>query len=780
MSSYAEDMTTGIYLATLTVYNITDNTSQAFSLAVGGHTSPPPYENDMVYSYNALANKDYRFNLKLTGTLPVSNNYLEGNTIVKYDEYGSFTDAPGIRIKRIINQASPADNQKITRYYYNKRDLINTTDIVTVLPVVYLQQGEQMDCDLNNYTILNTTTLSSSSLTGLYIDDSQKRIYPYITKSYGGDNFENGGEELSFKVTSDGYNLTPYIGNEYFSPSRTNLSWENGTLYQRKIFKKDSNGNFKDLQQTIYKYKVNNSRSESIQNYAAQLKYQICISHQTYDITNVNLGRYTIFSKWYALDSVITKDYFNNDIVTSIKNYKYDSGLAGLPSEIITTMSNSDKVTYTKTYYPDDVQYITSLGYDSLTSDEKSAINSLNLDNLHRVATPVQIETKIKNSQDSILSNSVVRTNFYEQTGTGLILPKEVQTLKGEYNSSTNKLDDRLVYQDYYDHGNIKEVLKKDGTHIVYIWGYNEQYPIAKLENVTYNQIGSQVLNLQNKSDADNDRTFGNSGNEGALRTALTNLRNSVPVNALVTTYTYDPLIGVTSITDPSGYTSYYVYDEFNRLRYIKNDDGKVLEQYRYNYALEALSVGSVSAPASVQEGNNITIIATINGGSGNFTYNWSVPGVGNLPNSNQITFQALSSHVPSVTASCVVTDNQTLESISFTKQVNVSSGYPALSVSNISQVPGTTSTFVGNTITYSVVASGGSGNYNYTWTKTNSQNTVTLSNGSSSSVTNDVQSSDCSSFTIKCIVTDNTTGETQTKSILMNVVAGCIGGGIK
>jgi YD repeat-containing protein len=67
------------------------------------------------------------------------------------------------------------------------------------------------------------------------------------------------------------------------------------------------------------------------------------------------------------------------------------------------------------------------------------------------------------------------------------------------------------------------------------------------------------------------------------LREALRILRNAFP-NAQVTTFTYDPLIGVTSITDPRGETVYYHYDDFNRLEFVKDAQGDILSKNAYNY----------------------------------------------------------------------------------------------------------------------------------------------------------------------------------------------------
>jgi len=168
-------------------------------------------------------------------------------------------------------------------------------------------------------------------------------------------------------------------------------------------------------------------------------------------------------------------------------------------------------------------------------------------------------------------------------------LPSAVQSSKG-----TGVLEDRVIFHSYYPNSNnVKEVSQKDGTHIVYIWGYNDTKPIAKIENATYTQVSSYVTNLETLSNADKDRTIdivntsgvvtSYVGNEGALRSAIKTMRTALS-SAMVTSYTYDPLIGVTSITDPRGETIYYQYDTFGRLEFIKDANGKILSTNQYNY----------------------------------------------------------------------------------------------------------------------------------------------------------------------------------------------------
>ncbi len=53
---------------------------------------------------------------------------------------------------------------------------------------------------------------------------------------------------------------------------------------------------------------------------------------------------------------------------------------------------------------------------------------------------------------------------------------------------------------------------------------------------------------------------------------------------AQVTSFTYDPLVGISSMTDPKGYTTTYEYDQFNRLKSIKDADNNLLSDYEYHF----------------------------------------------------------------------------------------------------------------------------------------------------------------------------------------------------
>ena len=56
------------------------------------------------------------------------------------------------------------------------------------------------------------------------------------------------------------------------------------------------------------------------------------------------------------------------------------------------------------------------------------------------------------------------------------------------------------------------------------------------------------------------------------------------PSTAQMTTYTYSPLVGMTSSCDVDNRISYYQYDALGRLRLVKDQDGNILKTVQYHY----------------------------------------------------------------------------------------------------------------------------------------------------------------------------------------------------
>lgn len=56
------------------------------------------------------------------------------------------------------------------------------------------------------------------------------------------------------------------------------------------------------------------------------------------------------------------------------------------------------------------------------------------------------------------------------------------------------------------------------------------------------------------------------------------------PKGSLMTTYAYEPLIGITSGCDANNRITYYEYDEFQRLKLVKDQDGNIIKTMEYKY----------------------------------------------------------------------------------------------------------------------------------------------------------------------------------------------------
>ncbi|AXG67850.1 hypothetical protein KORDIASMS9_01799 [Kordia sp. SMS9] len=145
-----------------------------------------------------------------------------------------------------------------------------------------------------------------------------------------------------------------------------------------------------------------------------------------------------------------------------------------------------------------------------------------------------------------------------------------LQSMSGA--KKNNALEERVTYHGYNKYGQVREVSKTDGTHITYLWGYNYNYPVAKIENATYSQVSILLdeANIQNLTGA-------------ALENALNSLRDNLP-QAMVSTYRYQPLVGVVQTTDPRGRNTYYTYDTMGRLKHVLDHDQHVLSENNYNY----------------------------------------------------------------------------------------------------------------------------------------------------------------------------------------------------
>lgn len=241
---------------------------------------------------------------------------------------------------------------------------------------------------------------------------------------------------------------------------------------------------------------------------------------------------YTIKSEWNKLESVTTTQYENSNALTTFEAYTYNS--EGSVSTITTNNSKEENL-ITKYYYPQDYQI------------------DYNVDNFmtlsHITGTPVITE---KYLGTDLLTRT--KTVFGSFSNLSTLLPQYMYS-----QTKTNPEERQVTINSYDDKGNITQYTKESNIPVSIVWNSDKTLPIAQIENATY----ASLLALPNGLNSD--------------------FRISLP-NARVTTFIYKPLAGMTSQTDARGRTTYYEYDDFGRLKLIKDHDGNIIKTFNYQY----------------------------------------------------------------------------------------------------------------------------------------------------------------------------------------------------
>jgi YD repeat-containing protein len=168
-----------------------------------------------------------------------------------------------------------------------------------------------------------------------------------------------------------------------------------------------------------------------------------------------------------------------------------------------------------------------------------------------------------------VVESSVFRnTSLIEKTGSDYSLQHDIFYApdNSKYQKGSGNTEIRETY--LYDiKGNMREITRNDADKTVYLWGYNGRYLIAEIHNAAYSQvtaiISAATLNVIS-AEAEPSTSDWN---------AINGLRASLP-DALVTTYKYKPLVGITEKIDPRAVKTVYEYDAFGRLQTVKDHNG--------------------------------------------------------------------------------------------------------------------------------------------------------------------------------------------------------------
>ena len=255
----------------------------------------------------------------------------------------------------------------------------------------------------------------------------------------------------------------------------------------------------------------------------------------------------------------------------------------GSGAEIVHSMDNEINYTYFfNTYSPNPhANLIRSESHQC--SDGKTYITYYTY--LHSNGETLALkETEVTMCEDKIISS---RRNVYDSNcrlvgtyrgPTGMSNNNQYM-IGNNGTEATDALKNAINLHEYsyqYDNdGNIVEISYNGVVLASYLWGYKGSHPIAEIKGVPYSTVNSVL--------PDGMKPHQLLSRYDLTPSNLSVIRNLFPGND-VTTMTYDWLVGVGTMTDARGVTTYYNYDDFGRLKDVKDFNGYFIRKYDYHY----------------------------------------------------------------------------------------------------------------------------------------------------------------------------------------------------
>lgn len=548
-------------------YNGTNNPGgQSLTLPVGTYTLKVQIDNDQT------AEPEISFSIGL-----LLEHLIPATTVNK--------NVGGIRIKKITSSALSGAIPEIKNYKYNKFGQTVTSGTTGQNPVysdfrnfLGYVLGEDQDgnltCQQVNYSGL---LVSSSSYYPLSNTQGAPVVYENVTFELG-NNAENGKVESTFTSYNGHGDIS--ISQFPFPPAAT-FEHERGHLLKETKYKKTSSG-FDKVEEIEHTYNAYNYLPEEILGFKLGREIydnQYCqfyvgtLGNGGSDLeTTAGINKYLASLEWAEYSTVKAFLYLQ-----STKKRIYDSNNPSVFAETTTnyTYGNShfQPTTITMTNSKGEGQKI-----ENKYPHEMQSTGSPNVYNemvTRNIISPIVEQAKYKNTSDFIQSAKTTYDFWNNGTwgtnnSTSLIVPR---TLEQKLLGNSQTVMGRYTYYDMK--GNPVTLSNENDAKTTYLWGYNKTCVVAKIVGVDYSQVSS----LFNQSVLDNPAS------DLQLKSELNSLRTALAgMAALVTTYTYKPLVGMVSQTNASGQTVFYEYDAFNRLSVVRDANNNVLKKYCYNF----------------------------------------------------------------------------------------------------------------------------------------------------------------------------------------------------
>jgi hypothetical protein len=541
---------TYVYFRSQSEENFNIETAGTYTLY--GHIQTEFENNPFVY-----------FHVSLTGIIPPSLGFKDVN-------------GPGLRVKNIKRTFS-SDKIQMTYFDYREIGLQTSSGNISGLPS-YTKDFKYMNRNvLGNgppYTIefydCEGKTYSSSSNYSLLNTIGSFVNYSAVTVT----------EDLNAGVGKSVYRYayTPPFTYGFPFPPSTSQHWKIGLPLEESHYKKSLSGS-ELVSKKTFNYTVLPGSPYS--SWGLKLGAN---SVYTYDGETEGAKAATLVPTSYSIDTdafLLTSDTTmikeGSAELRTINEYSY-SGSNYQLARIRTSGSNG--IEYNKrTYYSADY---------AANANSSELLRNLLARNM--VDIPVEeTKTVVVGGVEKLTSGVVYEYGFNSLSGFNQFYLKKINeantksaNLSSRYNfiSLPSHYFERVHTVSINDYGKPLYRIFNGLQKVAYVWGYNNQYPIAEIKNADYATVEAAL----GGSGAVHNFTSQLNPSDASVTSFLAPLKKASTLNnSFINIYIHKPIIGLSSKIDEKGMSISWDYDGFNRLLNIKNQKQEIITNYNYN-----------------------------------------------------------------------------------------------------------------------------------------------------------------------------------------------------
>lgn len=422
--------------------------------------------------------------------------------------------------------------------------------------VVYIKQMTPTANASFPYNALRITT-GSPNMPAFYTSLVGGTVcYSTVSKSY----YDRVGK-LEKRVETDYVNNWP--GNfaqkiDYFD------SFCNGNSQQVRVY--EGNGHLR--MNTDYIYEDTQTYLGCNMQIEDQYIFDTHIAREDENLGRYRVWRYPYILSWNRLKKTI-EAIFDDSLQarTVVKDYQY-SPRNHKPTRISEHLISEAESFITEYKYPFDFENM-----QNMSNGDCFMLNPVVEKSLFLEKNGTQTLQKRKRTYYEPFRNKC-RNTSYKDT---IYLPTKVSIFSNGAEMASKS--ERYLYDRRCD---VKYAETDSLDKVTYLWGYRNQYPVAKIQGASYEEVSHWIGDAMVTKLAE-------TASQDSISMLLENMRDvlaSYPV--LTSTYTYEPMKGMKSETLPNGSKKFYEYDQSGRLIYIRDNNGRIVQSFMYVYAQKA------------------------------------------------------------------------------------------------------------------------------------------------------------------------------------------------